>query len=303
MAWHSAIIYDLPMKVLIFGLGYSALYISERLQRSGAEVTATVRTRAKASVLARRGLTVRIFSPEHADNEIAEDIRSCDAILSSIPPSERGDPLLASFSNKIAGAPKQRWVGYLSTIGVYGDHAGNWIDERTPTMPARGRSQFRSVAEDGWLALGAHIFRLAGIYGPGRNQLMQLKEGMAHRIVKPGQVFNRIHVADIAAVVEASLRNPRPRAIYNVTDDEPASPQDVVDFAAKLCGREPPPEIPIEFADLSPMARSFYSENKRVRNELIHRELGITLNYPSYREGLAALRALGDGPSDSAPAR
>jgi nucleoside-diphosphate-sugar epimerase len=291
-------IYDRPMKVLIFGLGYSALHLSERLQNAGADVTATVRTRVKADISSRTGVTVRVYSSEHADAEIAEDIRSSEAILVSVPPTERGDPVLASFADQIAAAPKLRWLGYLSTVGVYGDHAGNWVDERTPVMPAKGRSRFRIGAEDSWLALGAHIFRLAGIYGPGRNQLMQLKAGAAHRIVKPGQVFNRIHVTDIAAVIEASLRKPRPGAIYNVTDDEPASPQDVIEFAAKLCRREPPPEIPIEHADLSPMARSFYSENKRVRNELIHEELGITLSYPSYREGLTALRALGDGPGD-----
>jgi len=144
--------------------------------------------------------------------------------------------------------------------------------------------------------VGAHIFRLSGIYGPGRNQLVQIAEGTARRIIKPGQVFNRIHVADIVAVIEASLAAPRPGAIYNVSDDEPAPPQDVVEFASKLCGLDPPPGIPFEKADLSPMARSFYNENRRVRNTLIREELGATLNYPTYREGLAALRAAGEGP-------
>ena len=152
------------------------------------------------------------------------------------------------------------------------------------------------TAEQAWLALGAHVFRLSGIYGPGRNQLVQLASGTARRIVKPGQTFNRIHVADIAAVIEASLARPRPGGIYNVTDNEPAPPQDVVAFAARLCGLEPPAEIPFERAELSPMAKSFYSENRRVRNALIREELGVTLTYPTYREGLTALRALGDGP-------
>ena len=284
------------MKLLVFGLGFSALHAAQRLQASGAKATATVRTRAKADGLAQAGITARVFSPEHADAEIADDIADSDAILSSVPPGESGDPVLASFGERIAAAPNLRWVGYLSTVGVYGDHAGGWVDETTPLGAGKQRSQNRVTAEQGWLALGAHVFRLSGIYGPGRNQLVQLAAGTARRIIKPGQTFNRIHVADIAAVIEASLARPRPGGIYNVTDNEPAPPQDVVAFAARLCGLEPPAEIPFERAELSPMARSFYSENRRVRNALIREELGVTLTYPTYREGLAALRALGDGP-------
>jgi nucleoside-diphosphate-sugar epimerase len=285
------------MKLLVFGLGYSALHVAQRLQAVGVQATATVRSRAKAEGLAQAGITARVFSPEHVDAEIAQDIAASDAILVSIPPGESGDPVLASFAAPIAAAPNLRWVGYLSTVGVYGDHAGNWVDETTPTTPGEGRSRTRTTAEQAWLALGAHVFRLSGIYGPGRNQLVQLASGTARRIVKPGQIFNRIHVADIAAVIEASLARPRPGGIYNVTDNEPAPPQDVVAFAAKLCGLEPPAEIPYERAELSPMARSFYSENRRVRNALIREELGVTLNYPTYREGLTALRTLGDGPA------
>jgi len=213
--------------------------------------------------------------------------------------------VLASFAGRIAAASNLRWVGYLSTVGVYGDHAGGWVDEATPLGAGKQRSQNRVTAERDWLALGAghkfavQIFRLAGIYGPGRNQLVQLASGTARRIVKPGQTFNRIHVADIAAVIEASLARSRPGGIYNVTDNEPAPPQDVVAFAARLCGLEPPAEIPFERAELSPMAKSFYSENRRVRNALIRDELGVTLNYPTYREGLTALRAQGEGPAAS----
>jgi nucleoside-diphosphate-sugar epimerase len=284
------------MKLLVFGLGFSALHVAQRLQVSGAQVTATVRSRAKADGLAPAGITARVFSPEHADAEIAQDIAASDAILVSIPPGESGDPVLASFAAPIAAAPNLRWVGYLSTVGVYGDHAGNWVDETTPTTSGETRLRTRATAEQAWIALGAPVFRLSGIYGPGRNQLVQLASGTARCIAKPGQIFNRIHVADIAAVVEASLARPRPGGIYNVTDNEPAPPQDVVAFAAKLCGLEPPAEIPFERAELSPMARSFYSENRRVRNALIREELGVTLKYPTYREGLTALRALGDGP-------
>jgi nucleoside-diphosphate-sugar epimerase len=296
MAWSSILNYRTFMKLLVFGLGFSALHVAQRLQISGVQVTATVRSRAKADSLAAAAITARLFSPEHADAEIADDIAASDAILVSVPPGESGDPVLASFAGRIGIAPNLRWIGYLSTVGVYGDHAGAWVDEATPTTPGKGRSRLRTTAEQEWLALGAHVFRLSGIYGPGRNQLVQLASGTARRIVKRGQIFNRIHVADIAAVIEASLARPRPGAIYNVTDNEPAPPQDVVAFAARLCGLEPPAEIPFEAAELSPMARSFYSENRRVRNALIREELGVTLEYPTYREGLTALRALGDGP-------
>ncbi len=284
------------MKLLIFGLGYTAGYISRHLQDAGTEVTATVRTRAKAEELDRIGIITRVFSSSHVDPLITQDIRSSDAILSSIPPDESGDPVLASFAGSIANASRHRWLGYLSTVGVYGDHLGNWVDETTPTKSVVRRSQLRIAAEQAWLALGAQVFRLSGIYGPGRNQLQALAAGTAKRIVKPGQVFNRIHVADIAAVVAASLLRPRPGGIYNVTDHEPAPPQDVIEYAARLCGLQPPPEIAYDKAELSPMASSFYLQNCRVRNDLIRTELGVGLAYPSYREGLLALRALGEGP-------
>ena len=296
MAWPSPLDYRMRMKLLVFGLGFSALHVVQHLKVSGAQVTATVRSRAKADGLAQRRITARVFSPEHVDAEIAQDIAASDAILVSVPPGESGDPVLASFADRIAAAPNLRWAGYLSPVGVYGDHAGNWVDETTPTTSGRGRSRNRITAEQAWLALGAHVFRLSGIYGPGRNQLVQLAAGTARRIIKPGQIFNRIHVADIAAVIEASLARPRPGGIYNVTDNEAAPPQDVVAFAARLCGLEPPPEIPYEAAELSPMARSFYSESRRIRNDLIREELGVSLRYPTYREGLTALRALGEGP-------
>lgn len=280
---------------MVFGLGYTAIHWSWRLQRVGADVFGTVRTPAKARHLAGLGITARLFSAREGDPEIAGDIRSADAILVSIPPNESGDPVLNSFADCIGHAGKPRWIGYLSTVGVYGDHAGSWVDEATPTAPTSVRSRYRVDAEQAWYRLGAHVFRLSGIYGKGRNQLVQLAAGTAKRIVKPGQVFNRIHVADIAAAIEASLSRPRPGAIYNVSDNEPSPPQDVVEFAAKLCGIEPPPEIPFDLAELSPMSRSFYSENRRVRNTLIRDELCVQLKYPTYREGLRALWALGAG--------
>ena len=268
-----------------------------------------MRSRAKAQTLTEAGITARVFSPEYCDAEIASDIAASDAILVSIPPDASGDPVLSTFKDAIAAAPKLRWVGYLSTVGVYGDHAGRWIDETTPASPGQERSRIRAAVEQAWLKFGAsreielHIFRLSGIYGPQRNQLAQLAAGTARRIVKPGQMFNRIHVADIATVIEASLARPRGGAIYNVSDNEPAPPQDVVAFAARLCGIEPPPEIPFDSAELSAMGRSFFSESKRVRNDLIRQELGVELRYPTYREGLTALRESGEGPLETAMAQ
>ncbi len=293
------------MKFLVFGFGYSARFAADRLRESGAEIAATVQAADKADALTRSGIRGLTFSDDIRDRAIADEIAESDAILVSIPPDQRGDRVLPAFAEAIAAAPRLRWIGYLSTVGVYGDHGGGWVDEATPATPCEGRSRIRAEAEREWLAFGAahgkavHLFRLAGIYGPGRNQLAQLARGSARRIVKPGQVFNRIHVADIATVIAASLQHPRGGAIYNVCDDEPAPPQDVVGFAAQLCGVVPPPEIPFEQAELTPMGRSFYGENKRVRNELIRRELGVVLRYPNYREGLTALRESGEGPSSS----
>ena len=291
------------MKLLIFGFGYTAHHVAQRLRAGSAELAATVRTMAKAELLAQQGIRANVFSLGHRDAAIADEIADSDAILVSIPPDDAGDPVLAAFAELIAAAPKLRWIGYLSTVGVYGDHAGAWVDETTPPAPSQARSRVRARAEAEWLTFGAahglavHIFRLPGIYGPGRSQLVQLASGNARRIIKPGQVFNRIHVADIAAVIEASIERPRTGAIYNVADDEPAPPQDVISFAAQLCGIAPPPEVAFEDADLSRMGRSFYAENKRVRSGLIRSELGVVLRYPTYREGLSALRAGGGGPA------
>lgn len=290
------------MNLFIFGLGFSGRTIAERRMALGDRVTGTVRTRNKAQALAAAGLSARVFSPDERDSTIDADLAASDALLISVPPGTAGEPVLAAYAHQIAAAPKLRWIGYLSTIGVYGDHQGAWVDEQTPATPTNARSRERAEAEQAWLAFGAanniavHIFRLAGIYGPGQSQLVQLARGTARRIVKPGQVFNRIHVEDIARTVDASLDQPRSGAIYNVTDNEPAPPQDVVTFAASLCGVAPPPEISLEHAGLTEMGRSFYTESKRVRNDLLRNELGVTLAYPTYREGLTDLRASGEGP-------
>jgi nucleoside-diphosphate-sugar epimerase len=290
------------MNLVVFGFGYTASRFVELHRDRFNHVAGTVRSHEKAGRLSGRDLTIRVLSPDEVASEIAGDIAAADALLVSIPPGPDGDPVLARFADVIAAAPHLAWIGYLSTIGVYGDQDGAWIDETEAPRPGNARSQQRVAAEQAWLGLGAatgkavQVFRLAGIYGPGRGPLRKLAEGTAKRLVKPGQVFNRIHVDDIAAVLAASLDRPRAGAIYNVADDEPAPPQEVVSFAAALAGVEPPPEEPFETAELSPMARSFYGDNKRVRNRLIRDELGAQLAFPTYREGLAALRKAGEGP-------
>jgi len=290
------------VKLFVFGLGFSGRTIAERRIARGDSVTGTVRTSDKATTFSRSGIMARVFGPDDRDSAIASDLADSDALLISVPPGTGDDPVLAHYAEQIAAAPKLRWIGYLSTIGVYGDHGGAWVDEQTPATPTQARSIERATAEQAWLGFGAandiavHIFRLAGIYGPGQSQLVQLARGTARRIIKPGQVFNRIHVEDIARAVDASLARPRAGAIYNVTDNEPAPPQDVVTFAANLCGVAPPPEIRLEDAGLTEMGRSFYAESKRVKNHLMRDELGVTLAYPTYREGLTALRAAGEGP-------
>jgi len=237
---------------------------------------------------------MRAFGPNADDPHIADDLADSDALLVSVPPDAGGDPVLPHYGEAIV-ASRIGWIGYLSTIGVYGDQGGAWIDETTPPAASSERTRARLAAEASWLALGektgkaVQIFRLAGIYGPGRNPIVKVREGRSQRIVKAGQVFNRIHVDDIATTLLASLDRPRPGAIYNVADDEPTPPQVVIEHAARLAGLPPPPEVDFETADLSPMARSFYGENKRVRNALIRDELGVRLAYPTYREGLAAL--------------
>jgi len=236
--------------------------------------------------------TFRRDNPVENFEHIARDVTH---ILLSVPPDEAGDPVFDVMADQISALPSLKWAGYLSTTGVYGDLQGGWVDEDSPYNPSGSRGQRRVDAERAWLDLyenanlPVHIFHLPGIYGPGRNQIVSLKKGKARRIDKPGQVFSRIHVADLAAILVASMRQPNPGSIYNVADDLPAPPQDVVEYAAELLGQEPPPLQPFETADLSPMARSFYSDSKKVRNMKIKSELGISLQYPTYREGLASL--------------
>ena len=221
-------------------------------------------------------------------------------VLTSASPDDDGDPVLQEAGTALAAARHLEWVGYLSTIGVYGDRQGRWVDETSELLATTDRGRARIMAEADWLALGlpVHVFRLAGIYGPGRGPFSKIRRGSARRIIKPGQVFSRIHVEDIAAVVLASIGTPNPGAIYNVCDDEPAPPQDVIGHAAELLGMPLPAAVPFDKAEMSPMARSFYADSKRVRNDRIKDELGVALLYPDYRSGLAAvLEAEGAGPT------
>lgn len=278
-----------------FGLGYVARELARRKRAEGWRVIGTVRSDEKKAALEADGFEAVLFSGETPSPEVRDALAEATYLLISIPPDDDGDGALRCHGEDIADAPRLEWIGYLSTTGVYGDRAGAWVDETAELRSERPRSLRRIDAERQWLALGARagiatqIFRLAGIYGPGRSALDQVRRGTARRIIKPGQVFSRIHVADIATVLAASIAHPRQGGIYNVNDDEPAPPQDVVAFAAELLGVAPPPDVPFEDADLSPMGRSFYAEVKRTRNQRIKDELGVALAYPTYREGLRAL--------------
>lgn len=289
------------MTVFVFGLGYSALHFLRRPAEGEDNPAGTVTTRAKAQALARGGIATFVFDGEAADPGIAERLAAADSLLVSIPPDADGDPVLRHFGATIARAPRLERIIYLSTIGVYGDHDGRWIDETNVPHPVNERSRDRLAAERAWQDLAAptgksvHILRLAGIYGPGQNALVNLRNGTARRIVKPGQIFNRIHVEDIARAIAAARAYAGAGGVWNVTDDEPAPAQDVVAYAAGLLSIAPPPEIAFDTADLSPMARSFYGESKRVANNALKQRLGAALAFPTYREGLRHLYETGEG--------
>ena len=277
--------------LLSFGHGYSARALARRLLPQGWTVLGTTRNPDKARTLKAEGVTPILWP----DGDLRGALSKASHLLCSAGPEADGDPVLALLRDQIArAAPRLDWVGYLSTTGVYGDHEGGWVDEDTPLTPSTRRGQMRLEAEQAWQAipgLPLHIFRLAGIYGPGRGPFEKVRNGTARRIIKPGQVFSRIHVDDIAQVLDASIHRPRPGAIYNLCDDDPAPPQDVIGHAAELLGLPLPEEVAFDEADLTPMARSFYAESKRVRNDLIKTELGVRLIHPDYRHGLKALLA------------
>ncbi len=273
--------------VLTFGYGYSAQALGRVLLPQGHSILGTTRGEATPADGA------QIVQWPGTDMSAAMD--AATHLLISIAPDAAGDPVLAALQDEItARAAQFKWVGYLSTTGVYGDHNGGWVDETTALTPATKRGIARVKAEAAWAAvpnLPLHIFRLAGIYGPGRGPFAKVRSGTARRIIKENQVFSRTHVDDIAQILAASMARPNPGAVYNVCDDDPAPPQDVIGYAADLLGLPLPPAIDFETADMTPMARSFYAESKKVRNDRIKSELGVELLYPDYRSGLRALLA------------
>lgn len=300
-------------RLFCFGYGYCARALADLFAPQGWEVVGTVRgsalgtarltnrdgSRAKsADNTAKRGngTGVRLVNFDRDHPLLPEDFAGTTHVLSSVPPDETGDPVLnGAWKTLVEARDTIRWIGYLSSTGVYGNHDGNWVDETTSVQPSSPRAERRAAAEASWLVLGreqdlpVHVFRLSGIYGPGRSVFDELRDGSAKRIVKPGHVFGRIHVDDIATTLAASIAQPNPGTIYNVTDDEPAAPADVMAYAASLIRVAPPREVPFEKAELSPMAASFWADNRRVSNVRIKRELGVKLAHPTYREGLHAV--------------
>ena len=285
------------------GLGYCAEHFVTEFAAKFERIAGTVRSAERAAIVnAYHTGAVRavVFDGVRAMPELNAAIAAADHALISIPPDATGDPVLAACGNALASARKLRSVVYLSTVGVYGDHGGDWVDEATPPAPVSERGRWRFAAEQAWQEFGARrgvavaVLRLAGIYGPGRNAFTQLQRGIARRIVKPDQVFNRIHVADIAQAIDAAFAR-NASGIFNVADDEPTPQGDPIVLAAQLMGVDPPPEIAFEQAapTMSPMALSFWQECRRVKNAKLKRELAVRLRYPTYREGLRALFSAG----------
>ena len=274
-------------KVLLsIGHGFSASVLGAQLIKDGWIVYGTTRSVEKAKKLNNGGVNSIIWP----GTDLTPYIQKATHILTSVSPNSQGDPVLNQY-NEILSKNTFDWVGYLSTTGVYGNHNGGWVDENSPLKPNTTRGKLREEAELSWskLNINLHIFRLAGIYGPGRGPFSKVRNGTARRIIKEGQLFSRIHVDDIAQVLLASIRYPRQGAIYNVCDDNPAPPEDVISYAAELLDMPIPIAIDYDKAEMSPMARSFYAENKRVSNELIKKELGVELKFPDYKAGLQSL--------------
>ncbi len=273
--------------LLCFGFGFSAQHLAEILEPAHWKISGTSRSAQGVKAIEDQGYQGLLF------DDLKDIPHTVTHILSSVPPDKTGDPVLQFFTAQLSKQAKHlKWLAYLSTTGVYGDRAGGLVDENSELTPNGERGQRRVEAETEWQSikgLPLHIFRLPGIYGRGRNQLAAVRDGSARRVIKQGQIFSRIHVEDIAGILKASIAKPNPGRIYNVADDEPCPPQDVVTYACKILNVLPPPETAFELADLSPMAKSFYADSKRVSNARIKTELGYKLKYPNYRLGLQAL--------------
>ncbi len=277
-----------------FGFGFSARALARHLDHTRWKITGTARSQQDETKFPDLTATVLVADGETHNERVAEALQSASHVLVSAGPDGSGDPLLKHYHDELARSDTLKWIGYLSTIGVYGDQNNAWVDEETKVAPTSPRAVRRVKAENTWLEFAqqtgttVQVFRLAGIYGPGRSVIDKLQAGTARRIEKPGQVFNRIHVDDIALTLKAAMKGAGTHSLYNVADDEPAPPQDVICYGAQLLGITPPPIIPFDQANLSPMGRSFYCERRRVRNARIKADLGVELSYPTYREGLAA---------------
>lgn len=279
--------------LLSFGHGYSAKALGRRLIPQGFSITGTSRTADNLAAIKAEDAAPMLWPGD----DLSGAISSATHILTSAAPTEDGDPVLADFKDQIkAIGPQLKWVGYLSTTGVYGDHQGREVDEETPLGPSAKRANLRALAESQWQALAdeagfdLYIFRIAGIYGPGRDPFSKIRKGTARCIIKKNQFFSRIHVEDIANILQASINTPYPGGrVYNVCDDLPAAPQDIVKLAAEMMNLPSPPDEDFETAEMHPMARSFYSESRKVSNARIRNELGVELLYPTYREGLKAI--------------
>ena len=282
-------------RLFCFGLGYTALALARALVAEGWRIAGTTRDAERHARLVGEGFEMHRFDRDRPLEDPAAALAGATHVLVAIAPDEAGDPVLGRHLADLRRCAGLAWVGYLGTTGVYGDRGGAWVDEAAAVAPSMPRTRRRVAAEGHWQASGlpVHVFRLAGIYGPGpgRNALEAVRAGTARRIVKPGQVFGRVHVDDIVQVLRASMARPNPGAVYNIADDEPAPPQDVVAFACDLLGVAPPPEVPYDEAELSPMAQSFYADNRRIDNARIKDELGVQLRHPTYRHGLRAILA------------
>lgn len=280
-------------KLFCFGYGYSCDYLGhELMSNDGWSVFGTTRDPVKQEMLSERGVGAYIFDYKQPLVEPLSVLEGTTHLLISTPTDEEGDPSFRAHVEDIKKISTLEWIGYLSTTGVYGNRDGEWVDETAEVRPTSQRGSRRAIAEDQWLSLlksdnlPVHIFRLAGIYGPGRSALDSVRAGIARRIEKPGQAFSRIHVEDITQILWASMNKPNPGAIYNVCDDEPAPSHETIAYACELLGRPVPPLVPFDEADLAPITRSFYEDNKRVKNERIKQELGVDLKYKNFREGL-----------------
>ena len=279
-------------KIFCFGFGYTASFLAEKLTACGWQISGTTTDPEKRDFLKKNGVRSWLFDRTHGIPDPFSTFADITHVLLSVPPDGDGDPVFGVHGMDLSALKNLEWVGYLSTTGVYGDQNGGWVDEATPPAPDSRRGSLRLKAEQQWQSLllheglPLHIFRLSGIYGPGRSAIDAVRSGTARRISKPGHAFNRIHVEDIVQTLIASMNKPKPGSIYNLADDEPSPSHEVIQFACNLIGLESPPLTPFDQAELPPIVRSFYKDNKRIRNDKIKNELGVQLIYPDYRSGL-----------------